>query len=119
LRKKVSDGWQREIAVRVYGVRVIAIDSVNELDHEIQKGETATEYLRKFIMTLKKPADDYGLLIICCAHPPKDGTEKRLAKSGFLTFNDGADTAHGATNPTSVGVFGGVDLRTKRPPISN
>jgi hypothetical protein len=83
-----------EFAIRVYGVRVIAIDPVNELDHEIQKGETATEYLRKFIMELKKLADDYGLLIICCAHPPKDGTEKRLAKSGFLTLNDGDDTAH-------------------------
>jgi hypothetical protein len=48
----------------------------------------------KFIMQLKQLADDYGLLMICCAHPPKDGVEKRLSKNGVLTLNDGADTAH-------------------------
>jgi twinkle protein len=81
-------------AVRVHGVKIVAIDPVNEIDHVVPKGESKTDYMGKFIMALKALADDYGLLVICCAHPPKDGVEKRLSKTGLLTLNDGADTAH-------------------------
>jgi hypothetical protein len=83
-----------EFAVRVHGVRVVAIDPVNEIDHQVPKGESKTDYMGRFIMALKALADDYGLLMICCAHPPKDGVEKRLSKNRLLTLNDGADTAH-------------------------
>lgn len=83
-----------EYAVRVYGLKVIAIDPVNEIDHVIPKGENKTDYMGRFIMKLKMLADDYGLLMIVCAHPPKDSVEKRLSKNGVLTLNDGADTAH-------------------------
>jgi archaellum biogenesis ATPase FlaH len=81
-------------AVRVYGVRVVAIDPVNEIDHVVLKGESKTDYMGRFIMRLKQIADDYGMLIIVCAHPLKDGVEKRLSRTGLLTLNDGADTAH-------------------------
>lgn len=83
-----------DFAVRVHGVRVVAIDPVNEIDHQVPRGESKTDYMGRFIMHLKQLADDYGLLIICCAHPPKDGVEKRMQKTGLLTLNDGADTAH-------------------------
>jgi hypothetical protein len=83
-----------EFAVRVHGVKVVAIDPVNEIDHQVPKGESKTDYMGRFIMRLKALADDYNLLMICCAHPPKDGVEKRLSKNGLLTLNDGADTAH-------------------------
>lgn len=83
-----------EYAVRVHGVRVVAIDPVNEVEHQVGKGESKTDYMGRFIMALKALADDYGLLMIVCAHPPKDGVEKRLSKTGLLTLNDGADTAH-------------------------
>lgn len=83
-----------EFAVRVHGVRVVAIDPVNEIDHQVPKGESKTDYMGRFIMALKALADDYNLLMIVCAHPPKDGVEKRLQKTGLLTLNDGADTAH-------------------------
>jgi len=81
-------------AARVHGVRVVAIDPVNEIEHRVPKGESKTDYLGRFIMQLKALADDYGLLMIACAHPPKDGVEKRMSKTGLLTLNDGADTAH-------------------------
>lgn len=83
-----------EYAVKVYGVDVVMIDPVNEIDHQVPRGETRTDYMGKFIMRLKQLADDYALLVICALHPPKDGVEKRLAKNGLLTLNDGADTAH-------------------------
>jgi twinkle protein len=83
-----------EFAVRVHGVKVVAIDPVNEIDHVVPKGESKTDYMGRFIMKLKALADDYNLLMICCAHPPKDGVEKRLQRNGLLTLNDGADTAH-------------------------
>lgn len=83
-----------EFAARVYGIRVVAIDPVNEIDHQVGRGESKTDYMGRFIMALKQLADDYNLLMIVCAHPPKDGVEKRLSKNGLLTLNDGADTAH-------------------------
>lgn len=83
-----------EYAVRVYGVRVVAIDPVNEIDHRHAATESRTEYMGRFIRSLKALGEDYNLLIICLAHPPKDGVEKRLQKNGLLTLNDGADTAH-------------------------
>jgi hypothetical protein len=83
-----------EYAVRVYGIRVVAIDPVNEIDHQVPRGLAKTDYLGGFIMRLKQLADDYNLLVICALHPPKDGVEKRLQKSGILTLNDGADSAN-------------------------
>jgi len=92
-----------EYAVRVYGVRVVCIDPVNEIDHQVPRGESKTDYMGRFIMSLKALADDYNLLMIVCAHPPKDGVEKRLSKNGLLTLNDGADTAHWG-NKADIGV---------------
>lgn len=92
-----------EYAVRVYGVRVVCIDPVNEIDHQVPRGESKTDYMGRFIMALKALADDYNLLMIVCAHPPKDGVEKRLSKNGLLTLNDGADTAHWG-NKADIGV---------------
>ena len=45
-------------------------------------------------MDLKDLGEDYGLLTIVVVHPPKDSTERRLARNGILTLNDGADTGH-------------------------
>ena len=81
-----------EFAVRVHEVKVVAIDPVNEVDHVIPKGESRTDYMGHFIMELKALADDYGFLVIACAHPPKDSTEKRLGKGKLL--NDGEDSRH-------------------------
>lgn len=83
-----------EYAVRVYGLEVVVIDPVNEIDHQVPRGESKTDYMGRFIMRLKQLADDYSLLMIVCAHPPKEGVEKRMAKGKLLTLNDGADTAH-------------------------
>lgn len=83
-----------EFAVRVHGVRVIAIDPVNEIDHQVGRGESKTDYMGRFLMALKGLADDYGLLVIVAAHPPKDGVAKRMSAGALLTLNDGADTAH-------------------------
>jgi len=83
-----------EFSVKVHGVDVVMIDPVNELDHEVPKYTSKTDYMGQFIMALKQLADDYNLLMIVAAHPPKDGVEKRLSKGRLLTLNDGADTSH-------------------------
>lgn len=80
-------------AAKVYGVDVVIIDPVNEIDHHVPKGMSKTDYMGEFIMRLKQLADDYGLLMICAAHPPKDGVAKRSG-ARIYTLNDGADTAH-------------------------
>lgn len=81
-------------AVQVYGVDVVIVDPVNEVDHSVPRNQSKTDYMGDFIMALKALADDYNLLMICAAHPPKEGVEKRLSKGRLLTLNDGADTAH-------------------------
>lgn len=83
-----------EYAVRIYGVDVVCIDPVNEIDHQVGRGESKTDYMGRFMMQLKQMADDYNLLVIVVAHPPKDGVAKRTANGALLTLNDGADTAH-------------------------
>ncbi len=98
-----------EYAVRVYGIRVVAIDPVNEIDHQLPKGMNKTDYIGAFIMRLKQLADDYNLLMICALHPPKDGVEKRLQKNGLLTLNDGADSANWG-NKADIGLCMWRDL---------
>lgn len=80
-------------AVRVYGVEVVIIDPVNEIDHHVPYGTSKTDYMGQFMMALKQLADDYRLLMIVAAHPPKDGVARR-AGPRIYTLNDGADTAH-------------------------
>jgi twinkle protein len=83
-----------EFAVKVHGVEVVIIDPVNEIDHEVPKFQSKTDYMGTFIMQLKQLADDYNLLMIVAAHPPKAGVEKRMQAGHLLTINDGADTSH-------------------------
>ncbi len=83
-----------EFAVKVHGIDVVMIDPVNEIDHAVPRGQSKTDYMGDFIKALKALADDYNLLMIVAAHPPKDGVEKRLSKGKLLTLNDGADTSH-------------------------
>jgi twinkle protein len=80
--------------VKVYGLKVIAIYPVNEVSHHALRDEHKTDYWARFIMRLKQLVDDYGLLLICCVHPPKDGVEKRLSHTTALNLNDCADSAH-------------------------
>lgn len=98
-----------EYAVRVYGVKVVAIDPFNEIEHQVPKGVAKTDYVGNAIMRLKQLADDYDLLMIVALHPPKDGVEKRLQKSGLLTLNDGADSAHWG-NKADIGLCMWRDL---------
>jgi twinkle protein len=83
-----------EYAVKVYGVRVVAIDPVNEVRFRVPPGQLKTDYLGDWMMDLKALGEDYGLVIICCAHTSKDATERKLAKKALLTLNDGEDTRH-------------------------
>lgn len=93
-----------EFAVKVYGVKVVAIDPFNEIDHVFDgRAMSKTDYVGNVIMQFKQLADDYNLLFIVALHPPKDGVEKRLAKSGMLTLNDGADSAHWG-NKADIGI---------------
>ena len=75
-----------ELAIRRDGVKVVALDPVNELDHDF--GDLSeTRYWGQFIMDCKRIADVYGILFICCGHPPKGSTEA-IAKRGRLSVDD-------------------------------
>jgi hypothetical protein len=51
-------------------VKVVCLDPINELDHDIGRNETL--YWAKFIMDCKRLADEYRLLFIASGHPAKD-----------------------------------------------
>lgn len=87
-----------EYAVRVYGVKVVAIDPFNKIRIRGDKGQSKSDAIGEFLTALKDLGEDYGLLTIVLAHPPKDSTDKRLAKNGILTLNDGEDSRHWGTD---------------------
>lgn len=81
-----------EYAVKVYGIKVVAIDPVNEIRMHVGRA-AKTDYLGDLIMELKDLSLDYGLVVMCCAHVSKE-SKYRLAQRGMLTLNDGEDTRH-------------------------
>jgi twinkle protein len=83
-----------EFAMRVYGVRVVAIDPVNEVRLNVPLGQSKTDYLGDFMIRFKDLCADYGALGICCGHVSKASADKRLSKKQILTLNDGEDTRH-------------------------
>lgn len=82
-----------EYAAQRYGIRVAAIDPVNEVDVHVEPGMIKSDLMGQFIMRLKDLAEDYGMLIICGLHPPAH-RQHMLARNKILTLADGADTAH-------------------------
>jgi len=83
-----------EYAMRVYGVKVIAIDPFNELRLNVPDGKSRTDYIGDFMMEFKDLCDDYQALGIIAGHVSKASAEKRLSKGSILTLNDGEDSRH-------------------------
>jgi hypothetical protein len=83
-----------EYAVKVYNVKVIAIDPVNEVDIRAERNELKTDVLGSFMRHLKDLGEDYGLLTILCAHTSPGKTERKIAAGELLTLYDGEDTRH-------------------------
>lgn len=90
-----------EYAISVYGCDAFIIDPVNEVDHAVPKGMNKSDYMAEFLMSLKRLADDYSVLAIVAAHPPKETTGTR--RKSIYTLNDGADTAHYG-NKSDIGI---------------
>jgi twinkle protein len=83
-----------EFAMRVYGVKVIAVDPFNELRLNVPGNGSRTDYIGDFMMEFKDLCDDYQALGIIAAHVSKASAEKRLSKGQILTLNDGEDSRH-------------------------
>jgi hypothetical protein len=83
-----------EYAVKVYGVRTVAIDPVNRLFMRVQDGRMKTDVMGSFFDALRDLGDDYGLYTIVLGHTSQAKSEKRLKRDGLLTLNDGEDTRH-------------------------
>lgn len=60
-----------EAAVVRHGCRVIVIDPFNELDSSAAKGESETNYIGRFIRTMKRFARKFQVHVIVVAHPAK------------------------------------------------
>jgi twinkle protein len=108
-KRKLMDGnrlIQRiEFAVKVFGVNMVIIDPFNEIDHTWNRGaRSKSDYIGDYIMDLKDVAESYGILIICCVHPPTEVMRRNRARSNQLyTLDDSADSAHFA-NKSDIGL---------------
>jgi len=93
-----------EFAIKVYGLNMIMIDPFNEIDHNWDRAKSKTEYIGDFIMLLKDIADSYGVLIICCVHPPAMSMRtQNNKKHKIFTLSDAADSAHFG-NKSDIGI---------------
>ncbi len=89
-----------KMAVRRDGVKVIALDPVNELDHHVGVGNE-THYWGNFILDCKAIADEFALSFIVSGHPGKDGYNRlgfkkllrALDMSGSANWGNKADVA--------------------------
>jgi len=81
-----------EYAVKVYGVRVVAIDPINEIDHDYGR-MTVDQYWSKFIIACKNLADDYGILFVVCGHVPAE-ILRNMHPRRPVTIADMAGGAH-------------------------
>jgi len=80
-----------ELAARRDGVKVVALDPINELDHSIAKNES--QYWGEFIIECKKLADQYKLQFIACGHPPKDAY-RSMREGEALHLSDMSGSQH-------------------------
>jgi twinkle protein len=84
-----------EYAVKVYGLNMVIIDPLNEVDHHIPSGTSKTDYIGNFIMEFKDLADSYGIVLICCVHPPSESMRRHSSgKSKTYTLADASDSAN-------------------------
>jgi twinkle protein len=83
-----------EYAMRVYGVRVLGVDPLNEVRLNVPPGQSKTDYIGDFMMRFKDLCDDYQALGIIAGHVSKASADKRLGKGQVLTLNDGEDSRH-------------------------
>jgi twinkle protein len=93
-----------EFAIKVYGVNMAMIDPFNEIDHRWGSDRSKTDYIGDFIMEVKDMADSYGVLIICCVHPPAMSMRTQNNKRRkIFTLADVADSAHFG-NKSDIGI---------------
>lgn len=57
--------------VKQKGIKILVIDPYNRLEHQINKGETETQYISRFLDTLTNFARFNNVLIFLMAHPVK------------------------------------------------
>jgi twinkle protein len=64
-----------EVAVAQYGSKLIVIDPFNEVEHKRGRDETETEYVGRFIRTIKRFCHRTGCAVWLVAHPRKPHTD--------------------------------------------
>ncbi|MGA7327061.1 MAG: toprim domain-containing protein, partial [Rhodomicrobium sp.] len=93
-----------EYAVKVFGLNMVIIDPFNEIDHVYGRDISKTDYIANFIMEFKDLADSYGIVLICCVHPPAEAMRRQSArKTKLYTLADAADSSHFA-NKSDIGL---------------
>jgi twinkle protein len=93
-----------EYAIKVYGINMAIIDPFNEIDHAWDRNTSKTEYISNFIKEFKAMADGYGIVLVCCVHPPADVMRRNSQKADKLyTLVDAADSAH-FSNKSDIGL---------------
>lgn len=63
-------------AIYRYGVKGIVIDPFNEIEHKYEQGQSETQYISKFLATLRRFARTHDVHIWIVAHPAKLAKDK-------------------------------------------
>lgn len=81
-----------EYAIKVYGLKDILLDPINELEFDESKRTDVAS--KNFIMDGKRLAEKYNVLMMCVTHPPMDVVRKK--RQGELwTLYDAEGGRHG------------------------
>lgn len=60
-----------KVLIKKYGIKCLVIDPWNRLEHQLEKGETDTNYTGRMLDKMINFAHTYDVLIILMAHPRK------------------------------------------------
>lgn len=71
-----------EYAIKTYGPKVVAVDPVNQIDHEM--GQSERNYWSRFLSACKGLADDYKVVFIICGHPTADAMRHMHPRRAIL-----------------------------------
>ena len=83
-----------EAAIKCEGAKVVVIDPMNQMSVRAAPGQNKTDMLGEFMLALKDMAEDYGALIICCAHVTKNAIaeKNRWKQIPILRLEDAEET---------------------------
>ena len=59
------------VCIEMFGIKAVIIDPYNEIDHQLNPGETEKQYISRFLSIVRNFARKHGIVLFLIAHPTK------------------------------------------------